>query len=64
MEIQRIKNKDISRACKIIHVSDRLPLQTILYAVVDVLGDRIYYTQEAERYIKDSRMRKSKIKGR
>jgi hypothetical protein len=49
---------DTTQAGKIIYVSDDIPLQTIIYSVEDVLSDKVYYTEEADRYIKDSRARK------
>lgn len=57
-ERDKIKGIDTTQAGKIIYVSDDIPLQTIIYSVEDVLSDKVYYTEEADRYIKDSRSRK------
>ena len=57
-ESGKIKGFDKNQAGKIIYVSDDIPLQTIIYSVEDVLSDKVYYTEEADRYIKDSRSRK------
>lgn len=46
---------DTTQAGKIIYVSDDIPLQTIRYAVTDILGNLVYFTDEAEQYIKYSR---------
>jgi hypothetical protein len=54
----KISGIDTAQAGKIIYVADDIPLQTIIYSVEDVLGNKVYFTDEAERYIKDSRSRK------
>ncbi len=54
----RSKGIDTTQAGKIIYVSDDIPLQTTRYSVDDVLGNWIYFTEEVEKYIKDSRSRK------
>lgn len=52
------KGVDTTRSGETIYVSDEVPFQRILYSVEDVFGNKIFYTEEAERYIKDSRSRK------
>ncbi len=49
---------DYSRQGQKIHISDDVPLQTIAYSVIDVLGHMIHFSQEARRYIQDSRRKK------
>lgn len=46
---------DTTQAGKIIFVSDDIPLQTIIYSVEDILGNKVYFTEEADDYIKYSR---------
>jgi hypothetical protein len=40
-ESDQTKGIDITQAGKIIYVSDDIPLQTVIYAVEDVLGNKI-----------------------
>ena len=54
-ESGKIKGFDTNQAGKIIYVSDDIPLQTIIYSVEDILGNKVYFTEEAEHYIKYSR---------
>jgi len=54
-ESDQTKGIDITQAGKIIYVSDDIPLQTVIYAVEDVLGNKIYFTQEAAQYIEYAR---------
>jgi len=51
----RLKGVDTSQAGKIIYVSDDIPLQTVIYAVEDILSNKVYFTEEAEQYIKYAR---------
>ncbi len=57
MKNERDKTKaiDTTQAGKIIYVSDDIPLQTVIYAVEDVLGNKVYFTEEADQYIKYAR---------
>ncbi|MFQ5629869.1 MAG: hypothetical protein ACE5I1_13975 [bacterium] len=59
LEMNHPNGVDTTRAGATIFISDDVPLQKILYAVEDVLGNQVYYTEEAERYINDSRNRRS-----
>jgi len=58
MEVNPFKDVDTTRAGEAIYVSDDIPGQTILYGVTDIFEKKVYYTEEAEKYIKDSRIRK------
>ena len=49
------KDVDTTRAGEVIFVSDDIPTQTIVYCVEDVLGYEVYYSEEADRYIKNIR---------
>ena len=49
------KDVDTTRAGEVIFVSDDIPAQTIVYCVEDVLGYEVYYSEEADRYIKNIR---------
>ena len=62
-ERDKIKGIDTTQAGKIIYVSDDILLQTIIYSVEDILCNKVYFTEEAERYIKDSRSRKRGQRG-
>ena len=57
-EHNKPKGVDTTRTGEIIFVSDDVPLQTILYSIEDIFGNQVYYTEEAEKYIKDSRSHK------
>jgi len=46
---------DTIRTGEIIFVADDVPLQTILYSVEDVFGNQVFYTEEAEKYITNTR---------
>lgn len=51
----KTKGIDTTQAGKVIFVSDDIPLQTVIYSVEDVLGNKVYFTEEAEKYIKYAR---------
>jgi len=46
---------DASRAGETIYISNDIQNQTIKYSVRDVLGCEVYYSEEAEKYIKHTR---------
>ncbi len=54
-ESDKIDEIDTSQAGKIIFVSNDIPLQTVRYAATDILGNLVYFTDEAEKYINYSR---------
>ena len=58
MGVNLFKDVDTTRAGEVLYISDDIPVQTILYGVEDVFGKKVYYTEEADKYIKDSRIRK------
>ena len=58
IETNLFKDVDTTRAGEVIFVSDDIPVQKILYGVNDVFKKKVYYTEEADKYIKDSRIRK------
>ncbi len=52
------KDVDVSRQGETLYVSPEIPPQTIIYSVRDVFQEQVYFTREAEKYIRDSRSRK------
>lgn len=51
----RLKDVDFSRQGETLYVSPEIPQQTIIYSVTDVFEEQVYFTREAEKYIRDSR---------
>lgn len=54
----RLKDVDFSRQGETIYISPEIPSQTIIYCAEDVFQEQVYFTREAEKYIRDSRSRK------
>ena len=54
-EHNKPKAVDTTRTGEIIFVADDVPLQMILYSVQDVFGNQVYYTEEAEKYITNTK---------
>jgi len=52
------KDVDFAKQGEILHVSPEIPPQTIVCSVTDVFQEQVYFTREAEKYIRDSRSRK------
>lgn len=52
------KDIDYSRQGEKIHIADDVPWQTILYSATDVFEQQVYFSIEAQRYIRDSRRKK------
>lgn len=55
LETNLFKDVDTTRVGEVVYVSDDIPVQTIVYCVEDVLGYEVYYSEEADRYIKNIR---------
>jgi hypothetical protein len=48
---------DYSRRGQVLHLSE-IPPQEILYSVVDILGQQVHYSRQADNYVKDFRRSK------
>jgi hypothetical protein len=52
---------DVDYSCQgqKIDIADDIPTQTILYSAIDVFNQPVYFSIEAEQYIRTSRQRKA-----
>jgi len=54
----RLKDVDSSMQGEILYVSPEIPPQTVICSVKDVFQEQVYFTREAEKYIRDSRSKR------